>query len=77
LVCGVAESASAHFEHARQRFDPLGAALLATGFALLTLALSFARNGVGDRGVFSCVWALSLAALLVVPAAERRAADPS
>ena len=60
----------------RQRFDPLGAALLATGFAALTLALSFAPEWgwITWRSVL-CL-SVSLAALLAVPGAERRVDDP-
>jgi EmrB/QacA subfamily drug resistance transporter len=61
---------------ARQRFDPCGAALLAIGFALLTLALSFAPEwGWGSWRFLLCL-GVSLAALLAVPAVERRVADP-
>jgi EmrB/QacA subfamily drug resistance transporter len=60
----------------RQRFDPLGAALLAAGFAPLTLALSFAPEwGWGSWRVFLCI-GVSLAALLAVPVVERRVTDP-
>jgi len=60
----------------RQRFDPLGAALLAAGFAPLTLALSFAPEwGWSSWPSFLC-FGVSLAALLAVPAVERRVADP-
>src|SRR6266481_674337 len=60
----------------RQRFDPLGAALLATGFAALKLALSFAPEWgwITWRSVL-CL-SVSLAALLEVPGAERRVDDP-
>jgi len=61
---------------ARQRFDPLGAALLATGFALLTLGLSFAPEWGWSSWRFLLCLGVSLVALLPVPAVERRVADP-
>jgi EmrB/QacA subfamily drug resistance transporter len=61
---------------ARQRFDPLGAALLATGFASLTLALSFAPEWGWSSWRFLFCFGVSLAALLAVPAVERRVANP-
>jgi MFS family permease len=60
----------------RQRFDPLGAILLALGFAPLTLALSFGTEwGWGSWRSIFC-FGVSLAALLAVPIVERRVADP-
>ena len=60
----------------RQRFDPLGAALLAASFAPLTLALSFAPEwGWSSLGCVLC-FGVSLAALLTVPVVERRVTDP-
>jgi EmrB/QacA subfamily drug resistance transporter len=60
----------------RQRFDPLGAALLAAVFAPLTLALSFAQEwGWSSWRSFLCL-GVSLAALLALPAVERRVTDP-
>ena len=60
----------------RQRFDPLGAALLAAVFAPLTLALSFAPEWGWNSRRFVLCFGVSLAALLAVPAVERRVADP-
>jgi len=61
---------------ARQNFDPLGAALLAAGFASLTLALSFAPEwGWSSWRSVLCL-GVSLASLLAVAAVERRVADP-
>jgi MFS family permease len=60
----------------KQRFDPLGAALLAAGFAPLTLALSFAPEWGWSSWRSVLCFGLGLAALLAVPVAERRAADP-
>ena len=58
------------------RFDPLGAALLATGFAALTLALSFAPEWGWITWRSGLCLGVGLAALLAVPGAERRVADP-
>ena len=60
----------------RQRFDPLGAALLAAGFAPLTLALSFAPEWGWSSWRSVLCFGVSLAALLSVPVVERRVADP-
>ena len=60
----------------RQRFDPFGAALLAAVFAPLTLALSFAPEWGWSSWRFVLCLGVSLAALLAVPAMERRVADP-
>ena len=78
-ICGFLGSQKAlrrTLSSARQRFDPLGAALLAAGFAPLTLALSFAPEWGWSswRSVFC--FGVSLAALLALPAVERRVADP-
>src|SRR5579862_4802344 len=55
----------------KQRFDPIGAALLAAGFATLTLALSFVPEWGWSswRSVFC--FGVGLAALLAVPVVER------
>jgi len=59
-----------------QRFDPIGATLLAASFAPLTLALSFAPEwGWSSWRALLCV-GVSLAAMLAVPGMERRMADP-
>jgi MFS family permease len=59
-----------------ERFDPLGAILLAAGFAPLTLALSFGTEwGWGSWRSVLC-FGVSLAALLAVPSVERRVPDP-
>ena len=60
----------------RQRFDPVGAALIAAGFAPLTLALSFATEWGWTSWRTVLCFGVSLAALLAVPAVERRGADP-
>jgi EmrB/QacA subfamily drug resistance transporter len=60
----------------RQRFDPLGAALLAAGFSALTLALSFAPEWGWSSWRSVLCFGVSLAALLSLPAVERRVADP-
>ena len=60
----------------RQRFDPFGAALIAAGFAPLTLALSFAPEWGWTSWCTVLCFGVSLAALLAVPAVERRRADP-
>jgi Na+/melibiose symporter-like transporter len=60
----------------RQRFDPLGSALLAAGFAPLTLALSFAPEWGWNSWRSVLCFGVGLAALLAVPAVERRVADP-
>jgi EmrB/QacA subfamily drug resistance transporter len=60
----------------RQRFDPLGAVVLAAGFALLTLMLSFAPQwGWSSWRSLLCL-ALGAVALLAVPAVERRVTNP-
>src|SRR6202453_2404568 len=60
----------------RQCFHPIGAALLAAGFAPLTLALSFGSEwGWSSWRTLLCL-GVSLAALLAIPFVERRAADP-
>lgn len=60
----------------RQRFDPLGATLLAAAFAPLTLALSFGTEwGWGSWRSVLC-FGVSLAAIVAVPIAERRVPDP-
>jgi EmrB/QacA subfamily drug resistance transporter len=60
----------------RQSFDPFGAALVAAGFAPLTLALSFGSEwGWSSWSTVLCL-GVSLAALLAVPFVERRVADP-
>jgi len=60
----------------RQRFDPLGAVLLAVSFALLTMALSFAPEWGWMSWRTAFCFFVSLAALLTVPAVESRVADP-
>ena len=50
--------------------------MLATGFALLTLALSFAPQWGWSSWRFLLCLGVSLVALLPVPAVERRVADP-
>jgi MFS family permease len=60
----------------RQNFDPLGAALLAAGFAPLTLALSFASEWGWSSWRSVLCFGVSLAALLAVPVVERRVVDP-
>src|SRR6266516_2350195 len=60
----------------RQRFDPFGAALLAAGLALLTLALSFAPEWGWSSWSSLLCFGVSVVALLVVPAVERRVRDP-
>jgi Na+/melibiose symporter-like transporter len=60
----------------RQRFDPFGAALLAAGFAPLTLALSFAPEWGWSSWRSLICFGVSLAALLALPAVERRVTDP-
>jgi MFS family permease len=60
----------------RQKFDPFGAALLAAGFASLTLALSFAPEWGWSSWHSILCFAVSLAALMTAPAIERRVADP-
>ena len=60
----------------RQRFDLFGAALLAAGFAPLTLALSFAPEWGWSSWSSLICFGMSLAALLALPAVERRVADP-
>jgi len=60
----------------RQRFDPFGAALLAAGFASLTLALSFAPEWGWSSWRFLVCFGVSVVALLAVPAVERRVRDP-
>jgi len=62
--------------NARQRFDPFGAVLLATGFALLTLALSFAPEWGWSSWRSVLCFAVGLVALLAVPGVERRVVDP-
>jgi EmrB/QacA subfamily drug resistance transporter len=60
----------------RQRFDPIGATLLAASFAPLTLALSFAPEwGWSSWRALLCL-GVSVAAMLAVAAVERRVADP-
>ena len=60
----------------RQRFDRFGAALIAAGFAPLTLALSFAPEWGWTSWRSVLCFGVSLAALVAVPAVERRGADP-
>ena len=60
----------------RQRFDPLGAALLATGFASLTVALSFATEWGPSSWRSILCFGVGLSALSAVPAVERRVAEP-
>ena len=60
----------------RQRFDWLGAALLAAGFALLTLALSFTPEWGWNSWRSLICFGVSVAALLAVPGVERRVRDP-
>jgi len=60
----------------RQRFDPVGAAMLAAGLALLTLALSFAPEWGWSSWSSLLCFGVSVVALLVVPAVERRVRDP-
>src|SRR5438128_4152659 len=60
----------------RQHFDPFGAALLAAGFALLTLALSFAPEWGWSSWRFLVCFGVSMVGLLAVPAVERRVRDP-
>ena len=59
-----------------QRFDPLGAILLAAGFATLTLALSFAPEWGWTSWRSLVCFVLSAGALFSVPAVERRVANP-
>ena len=61
---------------ARQRFDLLGAVLLAVAFAPLTLVLSFASQWGWSSWRSVLCFGVSLAALLAVPAVERRVANP-
>src|SRR5258706_9158624 len=60
----------------RQQFDPLGAALLAAGFASLTLALSFAPEWGWSSWRSLLCFGMSAVALLAVPAVERRVHNP-
>jgi EmrB/QacA subfamily drug resistance transporter len=60
----------------RPRFDPLGAVLLAAGFASLTLMLSFAPEWGWSSWRSLLCFSVSVAALLAVPAVERRVANP-
>ena len=60
----------------RQRFDPLGAFLLAAGLALLTLALSFAPEWGWSSWRSLVCFGVSLAALLALPTVERQVAEP-
>jgi len=60
----------------RQRFDPFGAALLAAGFATLTLALSFAPEWGWSSWRSLLCFGVSVVALLAVPAVERGVRDP-
>jgi EmrB/QacA subfamily drug resistance transporter len=60
----------------RRRFDPFGMALIAAGFAPLTLALSFAPEWGWTSWRSLLCFGASLAALLALPAVERRVADP-
>jgi EmrB/QacA subfamily drug resistance transporter len=78
-ICGLVGSQKV-LRHAlrtvRQRFDPFGAALLAAGFASLTVALSFATEWGWSSWRSILCFGVGLAALLSVPAVERRVADP-
>ena len=60
----------------RQRFDPFGAALLAAGFASLTLALSFAPEWGWSSWRSLLCFGVGVVGLLAVPAVERRVRDP-
>ena len=60
----------------KQRFDPVGAALLAAGFAPLTLALSFAPEWGWSSWRSVLCFGVGVAALLALPVVERRIADP-
>jgi len=60
----------------RQRFDLLGAALLAASFASLTLVLSFASQWGWSSWRSVLCFGVSLASMLTVPAVERRVANP-
>ena len=64
------------FGKIRQQFDLLGAVLFAAVFAPLTLVLSFASEWGWSSWCSLLSFGVSLAALLVLPAVERRAADP-
>ena len=64
------------FSPARQHFDLPGVVLFAAAFAPLTLGLSFAPEwGWSSARPLFC-FGVSLAALLALPAVERRAVDP-
>ena len=60
----------------KQRFDPLGAALLAAGFAPLTLALSFASEWGWSSWRSVLCFGVGVTALMAVPVAERWVTDP-
>jgi MFS family permease len=60
----------------RQQFDLPGAILFAAVFAPLTLVLSFASEWGWSSWRSLLCFGVSLAALLALPAVERRAADP-
>jgi EmrB/QacA subfamily drug resistance transporter len=78
-ICGLVGSAKVLRQTTRkvgQRFDPLGAALLAIGFASLTLGLSFAPEWGWRSWPSILCFATSLTALLAVPVVERRMVDP-
>ena len=60
----------------RQQFDLPGAVLFAAIFAPLTLVLSFASEWGWSSWRSLLCFGVSLAALLVLPVVERRAADP-
>jgi EmrB/QacA subfamily drug resistance transporter len=59
-----------------QHFDPFGAALLAAGFAPLTLALSFAPEWGWISWRSLLCFGVSGAALLALPVVERRVRNP-
>jgi EmrB/QacA subfamily drug resistance transporter len=64
------------FGSIRQQFDLPGAVLFAAIFAPLTLVLSFASEWGWSSWRSLLCFSVSLAALLALPAVERRAADP-
>ena len=77
-ICGFVGSQKMlrHTLGREQRLDPFGAALLAAAFAPLTLALSFAPEWGWSSWRSLICFGVSLAALLALPAVERRVTDP-